>query len=517
MKGKKIIIAVLIVCVVIAIASIGVNYWVKFQLPRLINERSKIYAITYKNLDIAVFSGSATATNVVIVPKAALHTTEKAGIYAKVKKIDIRNFKIWSVLFSDEVSAESLSFEKPEIVLYKKDDKAIAHPEKIKHPNSKSFDKIISVSDIYLSNGNFKVVRVQTTEPIMAVSNINLKIDGIKVTDSILKGKIPFGYKHYSITCDSIYANGNPFYDITTDKISMTNESLDVNGIRFTPKYSRKQFVRSLKTEKDMFTVLIKSIRVRKLDWGYHDKDLFVKAHLVAIDRCHADVYRNKIPPDDFTKKYLYNKLLRDLDFELKIDTLKIQNSLLSYEEEKSFNHGSGKLIFNRFNLTALHICSGFKKKKLADVTIKVKCQFMDASPLDMDWRFNAMDKTDGFNIKGTIFNLDAENMAAFTKPYMNVTTKGTLNEVYFNFTGNDKRDSGTFAVKYDDLKFTIYKKNDREKKNKLLSAIGNLFVKNDTKGKVKDAQVDLERIPEKSFFNFLWRSIAEGLKKILV
>jgi hypothetical protein len=66
-------------------------------------------------------------------------------------------------------------------------------------------------------------------------------------------------------------------------------------------------------------------------------------------------------------------------------------------------------------------------------------------------------------------------------------------------------------------LKFAVYQKDAPKKKNKFLTSIGNLFVKNDTKGKIKDTTIAVERIPEKSFFNFLWRSIAEGLKKILI
>jgi hypothetical protein len=81
------------------------------------------------------------------------------------------------------------------------------------------------------------------------------------------------------------------------------------------------------------------------------------------LDGLSADIYRNKLPADDLSKKHLYNKLLRELDFNMKIDTLKMRNSLLAYEEAKSFDKGSGKLIFNNFNLTVLNINSGFQQK----------------------------------------------------------------------------------------------------------------------------------------------------------
>ncbi|MGC4041112.1 MAG: hypothetical protein QM710_10095 [Flavobacterium sp.] len=216
-------------------------------------------------------------------------------------------------------------------------------------------------------------------------------------------------------------------------------------------------------------------------------------------------------------KKHLYNKLLRDLTFDLKVDTLKIRNSVLEYEEEKSFEFGAGKLRFTKFNLTATSINSGFKKTALPDLKIRIDCRFMGDSPFHVNWKLNVMDKSDGFNINGVLTNFEAEKIIPFSKPYLNVTTKGMLDEVRFDFTGNDKMSTGEFKVKYDDLKFTVYQKDDRKKKNKLLTFVTRIFVKKDTKDRLKDADIEIERIPEKSFYNLFWRSIQEGLKKILV
>ncbi|MBY0485677.1 MAG: hypothetical protein K2P85_00570, partial [Flavobacteriaceae bacterium] len=86
-----------------------------------------------------------------------------------------------------------------------------------------------------------------------------------------------------------------------------------------------------------------------------------------------------------------------------------------------------------------------------------------------------------------------------------------------FDFTGNNVSSKGKFALEYDDLKVVVFQKDEPKKKNKLLTAIGNLFLKKDTKERLKSVEVDVKRIQEKSFYNFLWLNIAEGLKKLLV
>jgi hypothetical protein len=493
---------------------VGLNIWVKSQLPKIINkENDSAYHITYKNLDVSIWSGYIKMDDIVILPKTALKDSlNKAGIYAKVKAVEVRNFKVWSLLFSDKLKAKSITVEQPNIILYQKDKK-----ENIKNAVVAPFEKIVSVTDIFLNHGEIKIINVKDNNVVLTVNNINLNLDGIVITEKILDNKIPFKFNNYKVSCDSLFFHPNEFYHIKTNKLTSTKSDLKIDKFRMLPTLSRREFVSKIPAEKDIYTLLCDSVSLTKIDWGFKADDFFFHCNTVDLNHISANIYRSKEPADDLTKKFLYNKLLREMKFDLKVNTLKIRNSLVEYEEEKLFENGAGKVIFSSFNLTATSVNSGFKKDKLPDLNIKVNCRFMNASPLNVTWKLNVMDKSEGFNINGSMTNFDAEKMVIFTKPYMNVTAKGILDQVYFNFAGNDKKMSGELAVEYDDLKFTIYKKDDRKKKNKLLTFVAKIFVKKDTKDKVKDAKIEIERIPEKSFYNFLWRGIAEGLIKILV
>lgn len=511
---RKIFIGLCFLVLLVVLLNIGLNLWVNHQLPKIINrENDSPYSITYENIDVSLLGSTILASNVVIVPKTALNdTVNKKGIYGRIRNIEIRDFKTWDILFSDKIKAKSITIEQPRVIIYKKDKKTNIR-ESVVGP----FEKIISVSDIFLNDGDLKIFDIKDNKPILSVQHIHAQIDGILVNEKILEDKIPFQFRDYALSCDSIRYYPNSLYTIKIDKIKTTKSELNIDQFEMLPTCSRSQFVSRIDTEKDQYTLLCKSIKASEIDWGFKEEDFFFHCDAVDLNQASATIYRSKEPVDDLSKKHLYNKLLREMKFDLRINTLKIRNSIVEYEEEKSSEIGSGKLTFSRFNLTATSIESGFKKSKLPDLKIKVNCRFMNASPLNVDWRFNVMDKSDGFNIKGRLTNFDAESMEPFTKPYTNVTIEGMMDEIYFNFNGNDKTASGEFAVKYDDLKFTIYKKDDRKKKNKVLTFVSRIFVKKDTNDKVKDAKVELERIPEKSFYNLLWRSVAEGLKKILI
>ncbi|RZK12886.1 MAG: hypothetical protein EOO46_01500 [Flavobacterium sp.] len=515
----KIIIGVIAILLLALVVNWGLNIWVNTKLPEIISDKNQTpYHITYDKLDVSLLSRDIKASGIVVVPKASMNDTlNKAGIYSKIESIEITDFSIWNVLFSDKIKAHAITINHPEVVLYKKNRKAVNNSKSIRNEVVEPFQKLIVVSNVNLNKGDFKIIYVKDNTPVLSVKNVTVQLDGILITDETLEKKIPFSYKSYAFNCDSLFFLTNKQYYIRANNIKTTNTGLELKNFSMVSEFNRKQFVRQLEKEKDLFTLKADDINIKNMDWGFKDEKFFFNTTNIVLDKMYANIYRSKIPEDDLSKKKLYNKLLRDLRFPLKIDTLSIKNSLLEYEEEKTFEKGAGLLTFNKFNLTATNLQSGFGQKKMADVKIKVNCRFMNTSPMKVDWRFNVLDKSDGFNIKGSILHFDTDQISVFSKPYINATTKGILDKVYFNFTGNDVKAKGDFALEYHDFKVKLHKKKKPEKEAKLKSALGNLFLKNDSKGELKTAEVELDRIQEKSFYNFLWRSIAEGLIKILL
>ncbi|WP_281231737.1 hypothetical protein [Flavobacterium gelatinilyticum] len=514
---KKIAIGVISLLVLVILANVGLNYWIKKQLPIIIHEKNKTsYNINYEKIEVSLFSRNIYAQTLLVSPKNEPKDS-KNGLFTKIESITIKHFNIWDLAFRDIIQAESIIINKPRVILYKKGEKLINNSKSIKNEIVDPFRKIIAVSNIYLNDGTVDVVSLDSQKPILSVKKILLKLEGILITDATLKEKIPLQYKTYALVCDSLFYRPSAFYNITIGKISTEKNFLKINNFANLPQFNRREFTKRLEKEKDIYTLKFDSAQVAKMDWGFKNDRFYFKANSLVINHFDANIYRGKMPKDDLSKKYLYNHLLRNLKFPLQIDTLQVLKSKLVYEEEIDFSKGPGVLNFDKFNLQATNLRSGFGLKKTADVKIKVKCIFMKASPLDVDWSFNVLDKKDSFHIQGVISNFDVGAMTRFSKPYMNATFTGTFHKYRFNFYGNDNVSKGNASLDYDDLKVKLYKKKKPEKEAKLKSAVVNLLVKDDSKDQTKTADVELERIQEKSFYNFLWRSIAESLKKILI
>jgi hypothetical protein len=512
---KKIIIGIVSLLALLVLANFGLNFWLTNQLPKVIKENNDSpYHITYEKLTVDLLPANIYISNINVLPKIKpINSAAKIGVYAKSNSITIANFSIWHLLFDDIIKAKSITIDKPNVILYKKD----KNTRNIRKEVSEPFKKLIVVSNIYLQQGKLSVVSTQDNESILTTQNINATVEDIVINDKILERSIPFLFDKYVVDCDSLYYKPNDFYTIKAHEIRTTNHTLHIKNFEYLPEYSRAKFVKKMPKEKDIFTIRASSLAINSMDWGFKDDIFFFNAKSLILDGVNANIYRNKIPEDDLSKKPLYNALLRKIKFPLKIDTLLVQNSKLVYEEEINFEKGPAKLTFDHFDLKATHIQSGFGIKKAADVDIKINCRFMKDSPLKVYWTFNVLDVKDGFTIKGNIQNFDIKSMYQFTKPYINASFDGVFKSYTFNITGNDKNAFGHANLEFKDLDVTLFKKHDPDKKAKLKSAVANLFLKKDSDGKSKEAKIEIERIQEKSFYNFLWRSIAESLKKILI
>ncbi|MBY0487327.1 MAG: hypothetical protein K2P85_09110, partial [Flavobacteriaceae bacterium] len=422
---KKIAISLISVVTLVLLLNIGLNLWVRTKLNTILTQNNKsFYYIKYEKLDVSLINNSISVNEIsVLTKKVSSDTLLKTKISGSIKSIKVTNIAILRILFNDKVEANNVIINSPKITFRTNNENKKKEEEDV----VKSLKKTFSISNIYLKNAALKVVNKQSNKIIFKAYNLTIELNEVAVSKNTITEIIPFSYKNYSLKCDSIYFHDNAFYDLKSKEITATDSKLSISDFKLIPLYSRKQFVSKITAEKDLFTISSKEILINNMKWGFKDSVFFFDTKSVLLDKVTASIYRNKEPKDDLTRKKLYNSLLRDLKFNLKVDTLKIRNSNLIYEEEITFEKGSGKLFFDNFNLTATNIQSGFNKKKLPDLNIQIHCNFMKTSPLNVYWKLNVMDKTDGFRIRGNITNFDLEKLNPFTKPYVNIKTKGNF------------------------------------------------------------------------------------------
>lgn len=430
--------------------------------------------------------------------------------------LDAKNLNVQIESIKNEIgkklTVESFIIDHPDVTTFSGKNK-----EKAKKTAKTIFRDIIQLKKLEIKNADFKLNQLQNQKNILAVNQVNFLMENIEMNPQTFSEQIPIIYKTVQFSAKNLDYHPNSVYQLKSQNISFEKDDFKLNQFEMKPKISRRQFVKSLKKEKDLYTITAKSIGISDLDFGFQGNDLFFKIPQMDLETVHANVFRSKIPPDDLKKKLLYSKLLRDLPIILEVKNIDLKNSQVEYEEETLESSGAGKLTFSNFNANIQNVYSGRQKSSVPDVKADITTNFMKDSKLTAIWTFNPMNRTEKFNIKGSIFNFDARKMTPFIKPYLHATVEGNMREVRFNFTGNDVNASGDFGVKYDNLKVTLYNK-DTGKVRKVMSTLGNFVVKSNTKDQYKEERIEtVTRNQDRSFFNFFWNCVLQGLKQTVL
>ncbi len=485
--------------------ALGVQWWAHHKLEQwLSDQKANGYAISYKKLDVSLWSRSVSIDSLSVEPSGFVRTPNTiAGFVASV---DISGVHLWRLLSGRGLFLRELSVRQPDIRIVN---------DTTKSTSRKSKPLSFLVSNVRVENGRITMARKGEQQPYLRMDAIRVHISNLG-SPTTEDAPLSFRFDDYKVEAHHFFWKTGPVYHLAATHVLVTPEAARMEGFALQPDITRAQFQALLKTEKDFYRLAAQTIALSDMEWGVRNKRFFLTARRLDLHGADAFIYRDKRTPDDTRKRPLYNKLLRELPFDLDLETLAIGNARIVYEEQLNAR-GAGQLTFSQFDLNARALHSGYGRQQLPDVQIAIQTRFMKETTLKVDWTFNVLDKQDGFRIRGHILDFDAHKLDPFTEPYSNVKTRGKLALVAFDITGNDHDSKGTVGMRYDDLKIRVYRKKKPSRENRIASAIGNALVANDTNDKIKSTSVAVTRKPDASFYNFLWRNVEEGMQKIIL
>lgn len=441
----------------------------------------------------------------------------KKSSFNSMNTFDVQNVNINIKGISNRINKKlhikEFTLNKPNIIqVEKKTEKAK------KQTNSIHLNDLLEIDLLKINDASYVLKDKSGSKNKITIQKFNLALNNIKVNEKTLSNKIPFIYENPILKTGTIHYDTGEFYNVYANGIEIKNQSIMIANFELKPKLSRQAFNSKLKYGNDLFNVDIAHINLKDLDWGFDTKNIFyLKFREVILNNVNANIYRNAAIPNKTGLNKLYSQKLRDLNFGLDIPKVKIVNSTLIYEEETAKSLAPGVLTFDKFNANIQNIYSGYGRKTGPKTIIEVNTNFMKTAKVGVNWTFEILNKADSFNIHGTVLNLPAEGMNPFIKPYLRISATGTIDEIDFNFTGNNNIASGTFSMNYDHLKMSIFKE-DTEKKRKFLSTLANLAIKKNTHGKdITHETKPVERVKNKGFFSFLWLNLKQGLKQTLL
>ncbi|RMA66545.1 hypothetical protein [Ulvibacter antarcticus] len=500
--------------VVVALTTVlFINYTIKNKVENFVASRlPSNFIVSYDELSLNIFSGTLTYANVSVAIKNtktdAIHTT------VKVPEFIIEDISYFDYLFSDEIHIEDIKLFKSEITYFKH------HFNRVKDSTRTpvlDLIKPVLIDELSIDNATVTIFENDKNEKLLYVQNATVEIDDILISSETLANRIPLNYSDYEAKSDSLFVKVSSFENLTAHNFALKDHQLVANDIRLWTKVSEQKLSEIIPVERDHFTVRMESLNVRNLDFGFEQRELFTKSTAVSVKDLSAEVFRDKLVADNLNTKRLYSRVLRELPFKLTIDSVDIQNGFLKYRERVKADNSGGEIVFKKLNVQMKNVSNTYQAPVKTEVAIQAN--LMKSTPVSVNWNFDVNDVSDHFIFKIDMGHLAAEDMNSFMQPNLGVQFSGEVNKVYMTTDGNRNMSRSDVKLNYDNFKINILRK-DGKKKNKLFSAIANIFIENDSKEDNSNfSEVTVEVMPDKtkSFFNYIWLNLDKALKKSLI
>ncbi len=421
-------------------------------------------------------------------------------VQVEADAINLSGFKIFPWLLRDEIQVKNLEVANMQFTHWSDRTDTIA---------AASLDYRIGVDAFSLMNAQVQVLSPDEESLSGVVSK--LVLEGVELDQESLQAPIPFRYDRYFLQVDSLKSTLDPRHELRLSRLTSDNGALLAQNLAVIPLYDRETFQQHIDHELDRYDLRVAGVAMDSLGIDFPGDTLKITSPLLRIDRADLEVYRDKLQPDDPSKKLLYSAQIRKLPIHLEVHKMEVVDSRIVYLERVHKEREPLQVVFSEVGGMVWNLSNFSAGKALDDTRVKVEARFMESAPLQVDWSFNVEDPMDHFRISGSFTGLPSEGINRFLTPAMNLKANGGISYLAFNFQGNDHQATGEMRLEYQDFSVDVLKKDGSEKRG-LFTAIANIFVSSKAEGKDTEL-MDLEvtRDKSKSFWNFLWLCLKEG------
>jgi len=510
--------------IVLAIAGFLVaQWWLENNFVKILNKKpDRAYDISYVNLDLHAFFRGFELDEVTITP---LRIDDSATtIIGNVEHADIRGIHWLHLIARKKASIAQLTFIEPRFEIF-----IPAHSRK-KKTTGKNVQSLFG--DI-LSRGEINKFRIEGGEmrargagpdslEIGFVSNMTLEANNIETDVVQWKYPIPFKLGSFYTSVDSfrillddntMAKGGLIVYDSPKSRFLMNDISLSYGK-------SWIQVGRELGKQVDLIELDLKKLEIREIGavsslYG----DIEVQAGIIEIDGLNMRDHRDKNmprPPD--SEKPMFSGMVKSIPFPLKVDSIIIRNSNISYTELPEGKTVPGTVQFNAINGSVVNVTTlDTLQKEFGEFRAVLSARLNGQA--EMNIKLNIPYDQESFDITADINLMPLTSLNSTLVPMVGVEARtGLVQRLRINMLANRTSAQSQLILDYTDLDMTVISEKSHKSKPMLSLLAGSAVRRENIPGgkHYTQAEYTSTRNIYRGPFNFMWQTVKEGCLKIV-
>jgi len=430
-----------------------------------------------------------------------------------VNKVRLEGIKVYQLLANRKLHIHKILLDSGEFQLNRN----------LKTNQSKLAEKKVDLQGISADRLVLKDIftKISTDSVAQFEGIVNLSFEDIVVKDpEHLRESGSYSVESFQALITHISIRGEKeMYNTSIAKvyINSLDSEIEIDSVLLVPKYSKYRFSRKIGRQTDRFNVLLPKIAIHDLDFSQLKDSLF-KSASIEIKSAKVHIYKDKRLP--FIKEKntpLPIALIRGFKFGITIDSIKIIDAKITYEEfpEKGFH--TGQVTFEKLNATLDHLTNRDHYPDYKQATLKATSYLMGKGLIKAEFSL-PYGKAQVYNAKGSLNNLFLYRLNPILENLAFVSvTSGKLNQLSFNFDYTDLKSTGAVVINYEDLKINTLTKEEDPENNEIKTFVINAILKKDKNEKVdkekRRGTIDFDRDRRRAIFHYWWRSVLTGIK----
>lgn len=514
---------------------------IKAQIKELVlRSTDSLYHIEFSSIRINLLTANASLTEVKVIPDTqvfkkliALKKAPNNIYYVELEKLGIRNFHLFRFLRHRKLNISQLRLDNPNVVMINK--QFDFNEDKPPRPNQSPYDYIsgylkeFRIHAIDFNNIRFKYINNNKAKPEMdSVKNLNITlkdylIDPHSATDKsrlYLLKEVKINLNNYTFaTPDSLY-----HLNLNQLDFSAASGKLNIKSFSLIPRYDEMKFGQVLGYAKDRYEIQMSDISLDGINLPLYILKQELSAKEMNIANGSVAVFNNNSLAKKNTEKIgrYPHQLLQKIEAKLNISKLNLSNVNISYSEFDRDSRQKGTISFENTSGSFSNVTNTPKYKSINPfMTAGLTSYLMGKGKLDVNFKFDLNAKDGAFSYSGVLGAMEGRSLNRITKPLGMIEVKsGTVKKLEFLIDANDQKASGMMKFQYNDLSVNLLKREEGE--NRLvrqgwMSFLANAIILNpnnpDSSGILITAPIHEVRKTNGSFFQFIWRSLLQGIK----
>ena len=443
-------------------------------------------------------------------------------IAGTIDRLDVKGLSILNLFLRRSIDMRSIHLLGPHLDLIASDRRQHNAGEDDR-PGVNALAHSIRLDCLTVDSGAITWRNTRPDKPEASAKRFVLQATGIAV-------ELPHGRTTYSLKfvtanaeADSVRAGLPPLYDLRAAhvRIAQPDSTFLIRDVTLASRKGPQEYGNVLRYETDLITFHTDSIRFRGLDISAGLNTRTLAAATVRISGTDLEDFRDKTMRDaPFKNKPMPARLLRDLPFNLRVDSLFVDSLNVAYNEKDQVTARFGQVRFEAINAVITGVDNTRPEAKPV-LHVAATARVYGRAPVTFDLRTAVFDSSDHFSVKARIGALPFTAFNAMTNDLLEVrATAGRIGGIDFSMEANSNNAHGRVDIEYADLKVRIAKRDGSREKDGFRSFLANQLTRSkNVRGdkNFRHGDFTIDRLKDRQVFNYLWRGLREGMMETVL